>query len=294
MAEDNRKYYEEERSNEEGKNNSALIGGGAGAAALGTGLYLLTRKKGGKKAKRRSSSGTAIVFKGRSNNNSSGLLGWMGTMGSQPERGTAVRSRFRQRNHSEIENYNDMERIRLFSDPYDDWGYYEEDERLFSTGNDELDDILEEVYYSGLEDGYDYFQREFAESEDEQKMSKGEAAGLGAAGIGAGVAAVGGHRASKVYRTGKSKAEGILKAAEDKYAARRGRQGTWEQMWDKYVSKKSAKEAAKAKAEAGKVLKEAGSKAAKKAMTYGGIGAGLAAAGAIASGVAGKKKEKSN
>ena len=39
--------------------------------------------------------------------------------------------------------------------------YYEEDERLFSTGNDELDDILEEVYYSGLEDGYDYAQKEF-------------------------------------------------------------------------------------------------------------------------------------
>ena len=39
--------------------------------------------------------------------------------------------------------------------------YYEEDEKLFSTGNDELDDILEEVYYSGLEDGYDYAQKEF-------------------------------------------------------------------------------------------------------------------------------------
>ena len=40
--------------------------------------------------------------------------------------------------------------------------HYEEDERLFSTGNDELDDILEEVYYSGIEDGYDYAQREFS------------------------------------------------------------------------------------------------------------------------------------
>ena len=39
--------------------------------------------------------------------------------------------------------------------------YYEEDERLFSTGDEELDDILEEVYYSGIEDGYDYFQKEF-------------------------------------------------------------------------------------------------------------------------------------
>jgi hypothetical protein len=39
---------------------------------------------------------------------------------------------------------------------------YEEDEKLFSTGDSELDDILEEVYYSGIEDGYDYAQREFA------------------------------------------------------------------------------------------------------------------------------------
>ncbi len=38
-----------------------------------------------------------------------------------------------------------------------------EDERLFSTGNDELDGILEEVYYSGIEDGYDYAQKEFAQ-----------------------------------------------------------------------------------------------------------------------------------
>lgn len=39
--------------------------------------------------------------------------------------------------------------------------YYEEDERFFSTGNEELDDILTEVYYSGIESGYEYAQREF-------------------------------------------------------------------------------------------------------------------------------------
>ena len=37
-----------------------------------------------------------------------------------------------------------------------------EDQKLFSTGDSELDDILEEVYYSGIEDGYDYAQKEFA------------------------------------------------------------------------------------------------------------------------------------
>ena len=39
---------------------------------------------------------------------------------------------------------------------------YVEDERLFSTGDSELDEILEEVYYSGISDGYDYAQKEFA------------------------------------------------------------------------------------------------------------------------------------
>ena len=53
--------------------------------------------------------------------------------------------------------------------------YYEEDEKLFSTGDEELDDILEEVYYSGIEDGYDYAQREFASVWDvEDKSDKEE------------------------------------------------------------------------------------------------------------------------
>ena len=44
----------------------------------------------------------------------------------------------------------------------------EEDERLFSTGNEELDDILEEVYYSGISDGYNYAQKEFGVIQDIQ------------------------------------------------------------------------------------------------------------------------------
>lgn len=42
---------------------------------------------------------------------------------------------------------------------------YEDDERLFSTGDSELDDILTEVYYSGIEDGYEYAQREFGKKQ---------------------------------------------------------------------------------------------------------------------------------
>ncbi len=73
--------------------------------------------------------------------------------------------------------------------------HYKEDEKLFSTGNEELDDILEEVYYSGLEDGYDYAQKEFAENKEKKENKKIDktgatlrgssiAAGLGTAGIG--------------------------------------------------------------------------------------------------------------
>lgn len=47
---------------------------------------------------------------------------------------------------------------------------YEENEKLFSTGNDELDDLLEEVYYSGISDGYDYAQKEFAEKKEKSKL----------------------------------------------------------------------------------------------------------------------------
>lgn len=41
------------------------------------------------------------------------------------------------------------------------------EERLFSTGDSNLDLLLTEVYYSGLEDGYDYAQREFSDDDDD-------------------------------------------------------------------------------------------------------------------------------
>ena len=41
------------------------------------------------------------------------------------------------------------------------------EERLFSTGDSNLDLLLTEVYYSGLEDGYDYAQREFSDYDDD-------------------------------------------------------------------------------------------------------------------------------
>ena len=55
---------------------------------------------------------------------------------------------------------------------------YVENEKLFSTGDSELDDILEEVYYSGIEDGYDYAQKEFSKKSKAASMALREAAGL--------------------------------------------------------------------------------------------------------------------
>lgn len=43
------------------------------------------------------------------------------------------------------------------------------EEKLFSTGNEELDCLLTEVYYSGIEDGYDYAQKEFAKKDSSAK-----------------------------------------------------------------------------------------------------------------------------
>jgi hypothetical protein len=67
---------------------------------------------------------------------------------------------------------------------------YYEDERLYSTGSDELDDLLERAFC----EGYEYAQREFAEEEEEEdepkknhrgaKIAAGVAGGLATAGAG--------------------------------------------------------------------------------------------------------------
>lgn len=53
---------------------------------------------------------------------------------------------------------------------------YYDDERLFSTGDPELDDILEEVYYSGIEEGYECFQKEFNKHKLNQRRRATDAA----------------------------------------------------------------------------------------------------------------------
>ena len=80
--------------------------------------------------------------------------------------------------------------------------YYEEDERLFSTGDSKLDDILEEVYYSGISDGYDYAQREFAEKREtktkRKELSKEDKAAMGAGAITFGAGSLAVNRANEI------------------------------------------------------------------------------------------------
>ena len=134
--------------------------------------------------------------------------------------------------HSEIENNNKNMEIRrkLFSLLEDENGEekyysttefrlynesYEEGEKLFSTGDEELDDILEEVYYSGISDGYDYAyeERDFAKSEE--KEDKG--------GSGAGIAATGGLTAGGVLLHGERKGNRVInQAIEEGGAIRKG------------------------------------------------------------------------
>jgi len=95
-------------------------------------------------------------------------------------------------------------------------------ERLYSTGNDELDDLLERAFC----DGYEYAQREFAEEEEK----KGHTAAKVAAGVGgtAIVGAGGVYGAEKLGKHLEKTGEGkIMKGAEisgrvDNYVSRKG------------------------------------------------------------------------
>lgn len=53
---------------------------------------------------------------------------------------------------------------------------YYEDEKLYSTGNDELDEMLEKAFC----EGYEYAQKEFAEKEEKEKKPIGKGALIGA------------------------------------------------------------------------------------------------------------------
>lgn len=188
--------------------------------------------------------------------------------------------------------------VRAFSDNNDMTGK----EKLFSTGNSELDNLLTEVYYSGIEDGYDYAQKEFAKKEGD---SKTEVAGVVASGAGAGALIGGKLHAKKVTRKAQKEAEGVVSEAEKKAAdivkaveEKEMKRGPKEiarifKKKDKTVELAQA-EAAKVKSEAkGKseeILKAAEGKVAKMSKRNKALaGAGLVAGGALLTGSAIKK-----
>ena len=76
---------------------------------------------------------------------------------------------------------------REFAEKFYSESVQEEEERLYSTGNDELDELLERAFC----EGYEYAQKEFAEKE-EKKEKKHTGAKVAAIGGGTAVAGAGG------------------------------------------------------------------------------------------------------
>lgn len=88
-------------------------------------------------------------------------------------------------------------------------------QKLFSTGDADLDSLLQEVYFSGIEDGYDYAQKEFAEKKDGDNAT---VAGVTIAGASGG-ALIGNKAANKRIRKASGKQiEEIEKSAKEKIA----------------------------------------------------------------------------
>ena len=75
---------------------------------------------------------------------------------------------------------------REFAEKFYSENVQEEEERLYSTGNDELDELLERAFC----EGYEYAQKEFAEKE-EKKEKKHTGTKVAAIGGGTAVAGVG-------------------------------------------------------------------------------------------------------
>lgn len=160
------RYY----SDSESESDKSGLAAGAGATAGGGILLakLLKRKKSPKRSHKKGGSGTnAMKLTGERTVSGGGQGFWSGGVSGARRYGKFKPIRFLRTFHSEIEDKT-MEIKR----------------KLFSTGDPELDDILEEVYYSGISDGYDYAYQEklYAESEDESAADVAAAGGLAAAG----------------------------------------------------------------------------------------------------------------
>ena len=88
---------------------------------------------------------------------------------------------------------------REFAERFYSENVQEEEERLYSTGNDELDELLEYAFC----DGYEYAQREFAEEEEAEEPKKKHTGAKVAAGVG-GTAVVGAGTLAGVAKLGEN------------------------------------------------------------------------------------------
>ena len=273
------------------------VAAGAGTA-IGGGLLLVTNLKKGKKVSKGQLKKTGKNFYLILNN----LKGKKASR--KANLNTVNRSAggdwYHSRAYSELENTDNISMEN----------YYDEQERLFSTGDEELDDILEEVYYSGIEDGYDYAYEEREYAEDSDSDNKGKGAGTAVAGLGAGSLAVGGYRAKRAQaKAEKEGAERVRKAVAEGKAAKmavdnaymEGRtktSGVISSLLNEIKRKRGEKAAnkfaqgleAEAKLDAGKMMKKGDKKAAQILKRHGIAGGALLAAGGLAVAASGLKK----
>ena len=176
-----------------------------------------------------------------------------------------------------------------------------EEERLYSTGNDELDELLERAFC----EGYEYAQREYAEKKETEKSPENHR-GLGRAYLIGGVPAMVGRHAgkkttAKAIEEGKdldeAENEGTKKAKKVGAATGAGLAAASlgvEGALARKVIKENKKDIKKALEDAGVKLTKKNKKAAMIGVAAGaaGLTAGAAGLGALGAKVGKKKNDK--
>jgi len=179
---------------------------------------------------------------------------------------------------------------------YSETGDYEE-ERLYSTGNDELDDLLECAFC----DGYEYAQREFAEEEENEpkKKSNESLRGYGRAYLLGGYGGVAGRAVGKqVAKRNIEKGEDLEESEKKGVKAARVVGAGVGAGAGVYGAAKTGRELKKIKPMVKEALEDAGVKLTKKNKKIATIGAGAAIVsanvglGALGAGLGTKKNNK--
>ena len=171
---------------------------------------------------------------------------------------------------------------RQFAEKFYSETVQEEEEKLYSTGNDELDELLERAFC----EGYEYAQKEFAEEGEKKEKNPENHRGLGRAYMLGGVGAMAGRSAGKAQvkksiKEGKdldeAEREGMKKAGKVGAAAGAGTLAV--AATPGVIAANKVIKAAKPKIK--EALKEAGIKVTKKNKRIAAIGAGVAGATAL-------------